>query len=208
MSSWQIYGLGFLAQIFFSARLISQWILSERHHKIMTPSLFWKLSLIASVLLFFYGYFREDFSIMLGQTLTYFIYIRNLQLQGEWQKIHRSFQWSIYLFPLAIIIYSFNNNSYDLDRLFFNEAIPIWLLILGTGAQILFNLRFVYQWIYSERTKISSLPLGFWTLSLLGASLILLYSVIRKDPVLFLGHCAGSVIYIRNIILSKKLWVP
>ena len=85
MSDWVIYGIGFLAQALFSGRLLVQWILSEKSKRIITPSLFWKLSLLASFLLFVYGYLRDDFAIMLGQSLTYFIYIRNLHLQGEWQ---------------------------------------------------------------------------------------------------------------------------
>ena len=86
MSNWIIYGIGFLAQLLFSGRLILQWILSEKSKKVLTPSIFWKLSLFASFLLFVYGYLRDDFAIMLGQILTYFIYIRNLQIQGEWAK--------------------------------------------------------------------------------------------------------------------------
>ena len=75
MSNWVIYTVGFFAQLLFSGRLILQWILSEKSKKVLTPSLFWKLSLIASFLLFVYGYLRDDFAIMLGQALTYFIYI-------------------------------------------------------------------------------------------------------------------------------------
>ncbi|MBT8271558.1 MAG: lipid-A-disaccharide synthase N-terminal domain-containing protein, partial [Bacteroidia bacterium] len=48
MSDWLIYSIGFLAQILFSSRLIVQWITSERQKRVMTPSLFWVLSLIAS----------------------------------------------------------------------------------------------------------------------------------------------------------------
>ena len=88
MSDWLIYTIGFIAQILFSSRLVVQWITSEKQRKVITPTLFWTLSLIASFLLFIYGYLRDDFAIMLGQTLTYFIYIRNLQLQNEWQKFH------------------------------------------------------------------------------------------------------------------------
>ncbi len=204
MSNWQIYAIGFSAQILFSGRLVLQWLLSEKHKKVLTPTLFWKLSLIASFLLFVYGYLRDDFSIMFGQAVTYFIYIRNLQLQGEWQKAPKALRWFLYLFPVLIVIYSYNNNTYDIHKLFFNEAIPLWLLILGTVAQAIFNLRFFYQWIYSERIKESVLPLGFWLLSLIGAVLILTYAIIRRDPVLFAGHLLGSVIYARNIILSTK----
>ncbi len=204
MSSWQIYIIGFTAQIFFSARLILQWIASEKHQRVLTPSIFWKLSLFASFLLFIYGYLRSDFAIMLGQALTYFIYIRNLQLQGEWSKLPTGIKWLLYLFPGFIFLYSYNNDVYDIQKLFHNEAIPLWLLVLGSGAQVIFTFRFIYQWYFSERIRESVLPMGFWLLSLTGASLILVYAVIRKDPVLLLGHLAGSIIYIRNIILSNR----
>ena len=204
MSNWQIYSIGFAAQILFSSRLFIQWFISENHKKVLTPSVFWKLSLIASFLLFVYGYLRDDFPIMLGQAITYFIYNLNLQLQGEWKKLPKFFRIFFYLFPILIIFYSYNNNTYDIQKLFFNDTIPLWLLILGITAQIIFNLRFIYQWIYSEKIKESVLPMGFWVLSILGALLILLYAIIRRDPVLFIGHSLGSFIYARNIILSRK----
>jgi len=204
MSNWIIYSVGFFAQLLFSGRLILQWIISEKNKKVLTPSLFWKLSLIASFLLFVYGYLREDFAIMMGQALTYFIYIRNLQLQGEWQKAPKWLQWFLWIFPVLLIIYSYNNNSYDVDKLFRNEAIPLGLLIWGSVAQIIFTLRFIYQWIYSEKNKESTLPFGFWLLSLIGSIMILIYAILRKDPVLLIGHLMGSAIYFRNILLLKK----
>jgi len=204
MSDWLIYGIGFSAQILFSGRLILQWVLSEKSNKVLTPTLFWKLSLIASFLLFVYGYLRDDFSIMLGQGLTYFIYIRNIQLQGEWKKMPKTMRWFLLAFPGLIIVYYYNNNTYDLSNLFQNDAIPLWLLIWGVVAQIIFTLRFVYQWVYSEKNKESTLPLGFWLLSLIGSTMILIYAVIRKDPVLFIGHIMGIFIYSRNLMLLKK----
>lgn len=68
---------------------------------------------------------------------------------------------------------------------------------------MIFTLRFVYQWIHAERHKESSLPMGFWVLSLIGASLILTYAIIRKDPVLFTGHLFGMLIYARNAYLIR-----
>lgn len=204
MSNWIIYTVGFFAQLLFSGRLVLQWVLSEKSKKVLTPSLFWKLSLIASFLLFVYGYLRDDFSIMLGQALTYFIYIRNLQIQGEWQKAPKSVRFFLYIFPVLLVIYSYNNNTYDIDKLFRNDAIPLWLLIWGSVAQIIFTLRFVYQWLYSEKNKESSLPFGFWLMSLIGSSMILIYAVLRKDPVLLIGHLMGFVIYFRNIIILRK----
>lgn len=204
MSEWWIYGIGFMAQLLFSSRLVVQWLLSEKSKRIVTPTIFWKLSLLASFLLFVYGYLRHDFAIMLGQSLTYFIYIRNLYLQGEWQKSPRFLRYFLLCFPGLIVIYGYNNGEYDLANLLRNKDIPVWLIILGIGSQILFTFRFIYQWIYSEKTKVSELTLGFWRLSALGASLILLYAIFRKDPVLFIGHIAGLTIYIRNIMISKN----
>lgn len=184
--------------------MVLQWLLSERSKKIITPALFWHLSLFASFLLFVYGYLRDDFAIMFGQTLTYFIYIRNLQLQGKWLSFPKFLRIFLWIFPVLIVIYGFNNNVYNASRLFRNEDIPFWLLMLGSFAQLIFNLRFVYQWIYSEKRKISSLPMGFWLLSLFGSGLILVYAVIRKDPVLLAGHGFGVIMYIRNIYIHKN----
>lgn len=209
MSDWLsykyfVYIIGFAAQILFSARLLLQWIQSEKVKRVLTPELFWQLSLIASFLLFVYGWLRDDFAIMLGQSLTYFIYIRNMQLQGSWIKLPKFLRVFLLIFPFLIALYSFKNNQIDIERLFRNEDIPINLLIWGSIGQIIFTLRFVYQWIYSERKKESSLPLGFWLLSLVGSLMILSYAITRKDPVLFIGQLFGFVIYIRNVFILLK----
>lgn len=204
MSNWVIFGIGFLAQGLFSLRLLIQWIVSERQKKVLTPTLFWKISLLAAFLLFIYGYLRNDFAIMLGQSLTYFIYIRNIQLQKQWQKAPKFLIWLLWLFPFLIGFYFFNNNTLDLKLLFSKEEISTWLLLLGIVSQFIFNFRFVYQWIYSEKRKESSLPMGFWVLSLSGSILILIYAIFRLDPVLFVGQFAGSIIYFRNIYLIRK----
>jgi len=199
-----VYIIGFTAQILFSARLLVQWILSEKVKKVLTPEVFWQLSLIASFLLFVYGWIRDDFAIILGQSITYFIYIRNMQLQGSWKKLSWIFRTILILIPLMIAIYFFNNNLMDFNRFFKNEDIPFKLLIWGSLGQIIFTFRFVFQWIYSERKKESSLPFGFWMLSLTGSLMILSYAVIRRDPVLFIGQLFGFTIYIRNIIIGFK----
>ncbi len=204
MNNTIIYSIGFIAQILFSSRMILQWIISEKNKKVLTPVLFWEISLFASFLLFVYGYLRHDFSIMLGQTITYYIYIRNIQLQNDWKKLHLTLRWFILLFPVFIVLYSYNNNVYDLDNLLRNEAIPKWLLWTGIIGQVLFTLRFVYQWIYSEKIKDSVLPLGFWVISLVGSLIIFIYAIIRKDPVLLAGHTIGLIIYFRNIVIIKK----
>ena len=196
--------IGFTAQGLFFSRFFFQLIASEKQQKVVTPSLFWKLSLLASTLLFFYGYLRDDFSIMLGQTLTYYIYIRNLQLQGEWKKLPLSLRWCFYLFPVIGLSWLFLRDPLLIETLFNNNEIPLSWILLGTIAQLVFILRFVYQWFQSERKKVSYLPLGFWLISISGALLILSYAILRQDLVLFVSHCLGIAIYSRNIYLHFK----
>lgn len=204
MAHWFVFGLGFLAQGLFSSRIFLQWIISEKHKKVLTPNLFWEISLFASCLLFIYGYLRDDFAIMLGQVITYYIYVRNIQLEHEWEKRPRWLRIFIYLFPAVILIYGYNNNVLDRVNLFSNEDIPLFLMVLGIVSQVLFTLRFVYQWLYSESKQESLLPMGFWLLSLIGSLLIFVYAIFRRDPVLFIGHLSGIIIYSRNMIIMKK----
>ena len=199
-----IYLIGIIAQILFSARMVIQWIKSEKVKKTLTPEIFWQLSLVASFLFFVYGYLRDDFAIMLGQSLTYFIYIRNMQLQKTWEKLPAFLRIFIYIFPIIISYYAFNNGKTDFNNLFLNNDIPLTLLIWGSIGQLTFTFRFVYQWMYSEKIKESKLPLGFWLISLTGSSMILTYAIIRKDPVLFFGQLFGFIIYLRNIIFMLK----
>jgi lipid-A-disaccharide synthase-like uncharacterized protein len=204
MSNWIIYGIGFLAQLLFSSRIFLQWIASERQKKVLAPHLFWEISLFASVLLFIYGYLRDDFAIMLGQVITYYVYIRNIQLEHQWEKIPKWLRIFIYFFPTIILIYGYNNNILDKVNLFNKEHIAPVLMALGIISQVLFTLRFVYQWAYSEKRKESMLPMGFWILSFTGSFLIFVYAIFRKDPVLFIGHLSGLVAYSRNIFILKK----
>tara|TARA_B100001123_G_scaffold104772_1_gene121527 strand:+ start:4210 stop:4842 length:633 start_codon:yes stop_codon:yes gene_type:complete len=195
-----IYSLGFIAQFFFSARVIIQWFYTEKEARVITPTIYWILSLTASFLFFMYGYFRDDFAIMFGQFIGYYIYIRNLQLQNKWSNFNITIRQILILLPIVVCIErAWNSNFFDFDSLFYNPDIPQWLLYLGVVSQITFTFRYVYQWMSSEISKKSHLPLGFWTISILGAILIIIYSVFRKDPVLFFSHIAGIFMYSRNI---------
>ncbi len=202
MTSLIVYSIGFIAQILFSLRFLIQWLKSEKKQKVVAPNSFWIFSLLASLLFFLYGYLRNDFSIMLGQILTYYIYIRNLQLLNAWKNKPIIIRYIFLFTPLLLLVYyiSLTNTS----NLFKHEDIPVNLLLLGIAAQVIFSLRFVCQWIYSEKNKSALFPLSFWLISCSGSLLILIYAIYRKDPVLFIGHSIGILIYLRNIILLKN----
>lgn len=199
-----IYVIGFLAQIFFSARILLQWILSERAKKVISPAIFWQLSILGSYLLFIYGWLRDDFAIIFGQIISYYIYIWNLNKKHQWKWLPLVLRGVLLLTPVAAIIYMLEDASAFVDQFFRNEKIPLWLLIYGSMGQIIFTLRFVYQWIYSRRKDESLLPIGFWVISLFGSLIIVSYAIYRRDPVLILGQSTGLLAYGRNIYLSRK----
>ncbi|MEX6476980.1 lipid-A-disaccharide synthase N-terminal domain-containing protein [Fusobacterium animalis] len=77
-------------------------------------------------------------------------------------------------------------------------------MILGFIGQFFFSMRFVVQWIASEKHKKSVVPLSFWIFSVLGSSLLLIYAIYRKDPVFILGQAPNLLIYFRNIWFIKR----
>jgi lipid-A-disaccharide synthase-like uncharacterized protein len=82
-----------------------------------------------------------------------------------------------------------------------NISSPIGFLWVALGflGQLTFTGRMLLQWLVSEREKRSVVPVGFWWMSLIGASMLLLYFIWRKDIVGVLGQCAGWTIYSRNL---------
>ena len=190
--------------MFFSARILLQWILSERAKKVISPAIFWQLSIVGSYLLFVYGWLRDDFAIILGQIISYYIYIWNLDKKHQWKKLPFVIRTLLLLTPVAAILYMLKDASAFVDQFFRNEKIPLWLLIYGSMGQIIFTLRFVYQWIYSKRKDESLLPIGFWVISLFGSLIIVSYAIYRRDPVLILGQSTGLIAYSRNIYLSRR----
>lgn len=203
-SSWFVYAIGFLGQLLFAGRLIMQWIKSEKAEKVATPTLFWKLSLQGAVLLFVYGYLRDDMAIMLGQFLVYGAYFRNLQLQGKWGESGIMFKIYVIALPILIALYLIFLGQLDWADLFKGENISVWLIILGVGGQLIYTSRFIYQWIYAERNGESDLPWKFWVISLVGSSIIFTYGIFRDDPVLIAAHFFGGIVYIRNLFIIRK----
>jgi lipid-A-disaccharide synthase-like uncharacterized protein len=79
----------------------------------------------------------------------------------------------------------------------------LWVLI-GLAAQVLFSMRFVVQWIASERKRQSVIPISFWYFSIAGSLVLLLYAIHRDDPVFTLGQAFGTFVYVRNLMLIYR----
>jgi lipid-A-disaccharide synthase-like uncharacterized protein len=201
MNNYLVITFGFLAQFLFFARTIAQWFKSEQEGEVISPVIYWQISLLASILMLTYGILRNDFSIVLGQVLVYSVYVRNLQLKNAWKKMHwitRSLAIVIPVIYLGWLIFGRNHNFSSILK---NNEVSLFLLIWGSAGQVIFNSRFFYQWIYSEYRNDSVLPLGFWIISTVGSLMIFIYSIPRLDPVLFASHSLGLFMYTRNIFL-------
>lgn len=201
MENIVIYSIGFLSQLLFFARNIAQWFKSEHEGEVISPLIFWQISLLASVLMLVYGILRNDFAIVLGQFIVYFIYIRNIQLKGAWKPMNIIVRALIVVVPVAVVAFLVFSGKNNLNSILNNNEVGSFLMIWGSAAQIIFTFRFIYQWIYSESKQDSVLPLGFWVISTVGSLMILSYAILRKDPVLIFAHSIGFVIYVRNIFL-------
>ena len=74
-----------------------------------------------------------------------------------------------------------------------------WWVFLGFVAQAMFTMRFLVQWIASERAGRSVIPLAFWIFSIAGGLLLLVYALYRRDPVFIAGQAFGVFVYLRNL---------
>lgn len=203
-TSYWLYALGFFAQSLFGARLIVQLFHTERAGKVMSPTLFWQLSLIASFLFLIYGILRNDVVIIVGQTLSYYIYVRNLQLKNYWKAIPALPRFILSILPIATLAGIYLIDTEKIQRLVYANDFTNPILFMGAVGQLMLNVRFIYQWYYSEKYKTSILPLGFWIISTVASIMILVYASYRIDPVLLVAQGMGIFVYVRNIIVHFK----
>jgi lipid-A-disaccharide synthase-like uncharacterized protein len=84
-----------------------------------------------------------------------------------------------------------------------NTWINGWVLF-GFFGQFVFAMRFIIQWIVSEKKKESIVPLSFWYLSICGGVILLIYAIYKNDPVFMLGQATGLIVYARNLMLITK----
>jgi len=79
-----------------------------------------------------------------------------------------------------------------------------WILI-GFFGQFLFFMRFIVQWIATERAGRVVVPRLFWYFSISGALVILIYSIYRRDIVFITAQVLSLFIYARNLMLERRM---
>ena len=92
---------------------------------------------------------------------------------------------------------------FDLLKFVFVAKFDFWLAF-GIVAQLLFTARFLIQWLVSEKLGKSVIPVAFWFLSMGGGLMLLVYGIVRKEPIIILGQGFAVFIYLRNLMLIFK----
>ncbi len=90
-----------------------------------------------------------------------------------------------------------------MDLTEFADTSVFWLVVgfIGSGA---YFSRLLVQWWRSERARRPVIPLAYWYLSILGATLLLTYATVRHDPVIMLNYAVPLCIYIRQTVLHIR----
>lgn len=89
-----------------------------------------------------------------------------------------------------------------LEEILQNAKNPI--AILGFVGQGVFFMRFLVQWLATERERRSVIPVAFWYFSIGGAMLLLMYGILDRDPVILIGQTTGLAIYMRNLYFIRR----
>ncbi|TDR93853.1 lipid-A-disaccharide synthase N-terminal domain-containing protein [Enterovirga rhinocerotis] len=85
----------------------------------------------------------------------------------------------------------------------FVAKFDLWL-VFGIVAQVLFAMRFVVQWLASEKEGRSVIPMAFWFFSMAGGLLTLIYGLVKREPIIIIGQVLSVFIYVRNLQLILK----
>ena len=195
-----VYLLGLAGMGIYGTRIVVQWYMSERSHRVETPEIYWVMSSIGAVVLYIYGWLRKDFSIIFGESLSYYIYMWNMSIMGLYKRVPKVVIVIQALFPVVILALISHDMSSFVDSFLHNEDVPPKLLWFGIAGQFTYEIRSVYQLVYSMRRRESVLPLGHWLLAVAGSVMIIAYGLIRHDWVLVIGQFA-VFFSIRNIMI-------
>jgi lipid-A-disaccharide synthase-like uncharacterized protein len=85
----------------------------------------------------------------------------------------------------------------------FIAKFQVWVL-LGYVAQLMFTMRFLVQWVASERAGKMVMPIAFWFFSIGGGVLLFGYALYKRDPVFILGQGFGVFVYVRNLYFELR----
>ena len=200
-SPFWVYLIGLAGMGVYGLRILIQWYMSEKSHRVESPGIYWILSSAGAILLYIYGWLRKDFSILFGESIGYYIYMWNISILGLYKKVPKFLIVLQALFPVVIIGLIVKDFPQFNAQFLENSQVPPWLLLYGVLGQFVYEIRSLYQLIYSVKRQESILPLGHWILAVIGSAMIISYGLIRHDWVLAIGQFS-IVFSIRNLMIS------
>jgi lipid-A-disaccharide synthase-like uncharacterized protein len=198
-----IKAVGGLAVACFFSRFLIQWLASERVKRSIVPSLFWHLSLAGSVLGAVYAWLGpHDVVFAAGYVFNLVIYVRNLALaRGRAKGLRPAMLALVGLVFAGGAAWAFTHDP-AVAKMIARET-TFWLAF-GIGGQVIWNSRFLLQWVMAERSGRAELPPAFFVISLIGSVLVLSYAIHLADFWLILGNLTGPLVYGRNLVLQRR----
>jgi 4-amino-4-deoxy-L-arabinose transferase len=212
--TWSIWqGIGITGALIFYARFYVQWIYSELKGRSVMPVAFWYMSGVGSLMLLAYGIYLRSPIGTLSHCFNTIVYARNLvHISNKKGKLSRTRYIAIHLAVSCVVLtgvaavvwtwYREAGAAKDATPEVVRNTI-LWLAV-GVIGQALFASRFVVQWIATEKKKESTIPSAFWYISFVAALLMLASHLTRQEWVYCAGFASTLVVYIRNILLTRK----
>lgn len=195
--------LGTLGQLLFTGRALWQWLASERAGLVVVPRGYWRVSLIASALVAIYAVRLGDPVFLAGPVMSLFVCSRNVNLEQHHRADPASpphitsglLAAASFLVVLALIAAANRQTS---------AATPAAWLCLCLSGYVLWSLRSVVQWWHAERVGKAVLPTSYFALGLIGSTLLLLYALVRRDPVFVAAYALTPLPYLRNLLIGRS----
>jgi len=192
MSQGPLLMLGLVGQAIFAARMLLQWIASERAGRSVVPRSFWHLSLFASACVGTYAALTGNVIFLLSVLPGAFIYARMLMLR---RRVGMAALLALAAPIAALAVWATLRKPL---------SGPVLISTLGFGGWLLWMSRFPIQWWISERSGTPTLGTVFWIVSLAGACLLLVYASWHRDWVMLIAFAPGPVFYLRNLVLIHR----
>jgi lipid-A-disaccharide synthase len=200
-----LYPFGFLTQVAFGLRFLVQWMATEKAKKMITPKLFWHLSIAGNLLLLLHSLVQLHFPMSLAQSQNLVLSWRNLNLQGTKKA---AFWFVVLMLAIAasstVAFFACNSANTSWIATPGSATISSAVHLFGIIGIFCFGLRFWVQWWQAEGKQEGQLTESFWWISLSGALICTTYFFITKDWVNFIGPVLSLLPYSRNLYFIKR----
>ena len=197
--------LGVVGGILFFGRFYVQWIVSEIRKECVIPMAFWYMSILGSLMLFPYAFFRVSPGGTLGLCFNAIVYARNLVHLWREQGFLTS-RRNVAIHALAgVIVTTGTALTFLTWKRGYHENPEFWVWTsMWAIGQGLVAMRFAVQWMVTEWNRKSIVPRAFWQLSIAASLFHTAYFLHRGDTILTIGTIADTFVYIRSLHLTRK----